>query len=107
MGRRRFRNRRRNQTKVNTTTNQLQRIRALRGRTAVQAQRRDYTKTNLQVIPSAAVAPSPTGRKTDVRKSPRQKDWSRDNVRLRCKERPKDNSPKGHGGGKKVFKPWC
>ena len=32
--------------------------------------------------------------------------WSDRNLRLRCKDKPKNNKPKGSGSGKK-FVPWC
>jgi hypothetical protein len=40
------------------------------------------------------------------RKKPITK-WSDKNLRLRCKDRPKDNKPSGASGGKKEFVPWC
>ena len=33
--------------------------------------------------------------------------WSDRNLRLRCKDRPKKNTPTGGSGSKKSFVPWC
>ena len=39
------------------------------------------------------------------KKTPIQ-NWSDRNLRLRCKDKPKNNKPNGSGSGKK-FVPWC
>ena len=64
--------------------------------------------SNYQVIEvfSVAEAPSPTGRQRK-RKTPVKKERSDQRLRVRCKERPKDNKPQGSGSGQKEFIPWC
>lgn len=40
-------------------------------------------------------------------KTPSKQERSDDRLRVRCKDRPRDNKPRGKGGGGKVFIPWC
>jgi hypothetical protein len=61
---------------------------------------------NYEVIESVAVAPSTTVREQE-RKTPRQKEWSTEKLRVRCKDKPRNNKPKGAGSGRKDFIPWC
>ena len=49
----------------------------------------------------------PPEREIVKRKKPIKK-WSDINLRLRCKDRPKDNKPKGAGVGQsREYVPWC
>ena len=57
---------------------------------------------------SEAVAPSPSGRKFEQRKTPLDNKLRSDvGLRVRCKDRPRDNKRKGNRSGLKKFVPWC
>jgi hypothetical protein len=62
----------------------------------------------LETVVSVAVAPSPTGRKLQQRKTPVDNKLRSDvGLRVRCKDRPRDNRSNGNGSGVKKFVPWC
>lgn len=64
--------------------------------------------TAVETAVSEAVAPSPTGRKLVQRKTPLDNNLRSDvGLRVRCKDRPRDNKRKGNGSGVKKFVPWC
>lgn len=64
--------------------------------------------TAVETAGSEAVTPSPTGRKLEQRKTPLDNKLRSDvGLRVRCKDRPRDNKPKGNGSGGRKFVPWC
>jgi hypothetical protein len=103
--------RRRNKSLRGTRRNQTSRV--IRGRTtrvdrkvAGAVRQRQQLKRIPVLVESVAAAPSPTGRERQ-RETPVKKERSDVRLRVRCKDRPKNNKPQGGGSGRKEFIPWC
>lgn len=107
MARRKSRNNKsyKNQVQKNTLANRERNLTRTLGR-GIEAIKTKSFAPDPQPVPAKRVNRTPPERELAKRKKPITK-WSELNLRLRCKDRPKNNKPRGAGGGQKEFVPWC
>jgi hypothetical protein len=103
--------RRRNKSLRGTRRNQTsgvirRRTTRVNRKVAVAVRQRQQLKPIPVMVESVAVAPSPTGRQRQ-RETPVKKERSDVRLRVRCKDRPKNNKPQSGGSGRNDFIPWC
>ena len=109
MARRKSRNNRsnKNQVKKNTLAQAQRNITRRMGRAISAIRTKSFAPLPFTAPePEKRVNRTPPEREIAKRKKPITK-WSELNLRLRCKDRPKNNKPKGAGGGQREFVPWC
>jgi hypothetical protein len=109
MARRKSRNNRsnKNQVKKNTLAQAKRNITRNMGRAIGAIRTKSFAPLPFTAPePAKRVNRTPPEREIAKRKKPITK-WSDKNLRLRCKDRPKNNKPNGAGGGQKEYVPWC